>query len=271
MKATIGKISTMSLLGCIAISSVAQTTNDSYTKVYKAQVPLTGNISTINNTSQVIEGITYYDGLGRPIQVVAKRSSPGGKDVVTISAYDRYGKNTVNYLPYASTESDGNFKQHGDSLQQVFYETMFDRTDASQAFSTQVFEHSELSRPIDQSAPGDAWKLGSHHTVRRQYSANTDADSVYHFYYDETTGVSVIPGANAYYQNNTLICNKTIDEEKHDVLEFVDREGRTVCKKVNAAHGVYAYTFYVYDKIGNLVTVIPPEGIRSIRQILNAQ
>ena len=51
--------------------------------------------------AQKIESITYYDGLGRPEQSIVKNAGGNGEDVVTPVVYDAFGRQTLEYLPYA--------------------------------------------------------------------------------------------------------------------------------------------------------------------------
>lgn len=256
--------------GCLlATSAVAQTTNS--VKVYKAQVPNTTDLSTVNNKSQVSEAAAYYDGLGREMQSVARQQSPAGSDVVIYTTYDRYGKKTVTNLPYVSTETNGTLKSNAATIQASFYQGLFGPTDGAAARSVQVLEHSELARVREQGAPGAAWQIGTPNTLKKDYIMNA-AEEVLMFNYNATSGeVSVTPGEAMYFPVNTLACSKTVDEQQNDMFQFVDKEGRTVCKKVKAATGVYASTYYIYDPSGNLVVVIPPEGVKSITELLNQQ
>jgi hypothetical protein len=237
----------------------AQTTDNNYVKTYHAQVALTGDVSTVNDKSKVVEGVTYYDGHGRPIQTVAKQSSPNGSDIVTTSTYDAYGKNTVNYLPFPSTESVGSYKINAISDQRDFYSNMFP-SDGNFAITTQVLEHSELGRTTEQSAPGSSWAIGSGRTIKKDYLTNDD-DDVLLFTIDSNGDLS---SSVSYRDANSLVCTKTTDEEHNDMFEYTDKEGRSVCKKVKAPGGLYASTYYVYDNIGNLAFVLPPEAVRKL-------
>jgi hypothetical protein len=50
----------------------------------------------------------------------------------------------------------------------------------------------------------------------------------------------------------------------------VDKLGHTVCKKVQSGTTgglpVYVSTYYVYNDIGNLAVVLPPEAVNTITQ-----
>ncbi len=248
----------------------AQTASDNYVKVYKAQVCLTGDIDTINDKGKISETTVYYDGLGRELQTVARKQSPTGHDVVTFATYDRYSKKTISYLPYVSTQTNGSVKSTPLPDQLAFYQNLFGQSEGAAALSGLVLEHSELGRQLEQGAPGAAWQLGTNHTVKIEYLMNT-SNEIFRFNYSSTTNAISLTPDSSYYQPNTLSCKKTIDEHQNDVLEFVDKEGRTVCKKVKASPGIYASTYYIYDDFGNLVVVIPPEGVKSIIDLLNQQ
>jgi len=91
------------------------------------------------------------------------------------------------------------------------------------------------------------------------------------FTYDPSTGLVNADGnAGLYYQPNELHKTKTIDENKNEVVEYVDKEGHTVCKKVqygsDANGNLYACTYYIYDDFGNLMVVLPPEAVKNLPQ-----
>ncbi len=51
-------------------------------------------------TCQLMQGIQYVDGLGRPIQTIQVMASPFGYDMIQPQAYDSYGREIAKYLPY---------------------------------------------------------------------------------------------------------------------------------------------------------------------------
>ncbi|WP_282037322.1 DUF6443 domain-containing protein, partial [Aquimarina algiphila] len=63
-----------------------------------------------NDVDNTIESVTYYDGLGRPIQQRAIKASPTGKDIVTHMQYDAYGRQDKQYLPFEANNTVGSYK-----------------------------------------------------------------------------------------------------------------------------------------------------------------
>jgi RHS repeat-associated protein len=203
----------------------------------------------------VMQTIQYYDGLGRPIQTVQQKASPQGNDIIQPMVYDAFGREVKKYLPYALTTVPGNgsFRTAALTEQNGFYSAPPDAVTPipNAAFSESVLEPSPLSRVLEQGAPGAPWQVGTGHTIRATYGANA-ANEI-----KKWTTYSGGTGDGGYYPVNSLYVNTTLDENSHTTVEFKDKDGRVVCKKVEKDSG-YTYTYYVYDDWGNLAYVIPP-------------
>jgi len=223
----------------------------------------------------------YFDGLGRPSQVVTLQGSPLGYDLVQPTVYDPFGRENMKYLPYISQEENGDFKEDAVSQQKDFYASGTSTTAAdSDPYAEITFEPSPLNRVLKQGAPGAVWQPNSDvysmadNTVKKRYEFNL-ADEVLLFIYDEgTSSLSVsAESAQKYYQPNQLNANRTYDEKNNEVIEFVDKEGRVVCKKVyvTVENNIkqYAETYYIYDDLGSLIVVLPPEGVAKLKANLN--
>ena len=57
------------------------------------------------NSANPVHSITYFDGLGRPIQQIANAQSNSGKDIVTPIEYDAIGRQVNEYLPFVSSQN----------------------------------------------------------------------------------------------------------------------------------------------------------------------
>jgi hypothetical protein len=256
----------------IAETSIAQTANENYIVVYKALVPINGDLSLINDKTKVNETIQYMDGLGRPIQSVSRQGSSLGYDVVSFWVYDAYGRKTQTYLPYVSGTTSGNSRTSPIPEQSTFFQNLFGSSDGAKAFSIQLVEDSELGRVIKQGATGAAWQPGNSDvyalddkTVKKRYEVNGASEILRFFYNPSTSQVSLATDATRFYDQFQLTVNKTFDEHNNDIAEYVDKEGRTVCKKVKASATEYAFTYYIYDDLGNLVVVLPPEATKTFQ------
>ncbi len=210
----------------------------------------------------------FFDGLGRPLQTVAVESSPAGNDVIQSVAYDAFGRQYITYLPFA-TGAGNNGQYHEDATNPLNWNAYYGSTEDDYAFAQTKFEDSPLNRPIEQGAPGQDWELGGGHTIQSSYETNV-ANQVFRWYVDYTSYLPETVGG-AYYPADELYKNITIDEEGHQVVEFQNKRGRTVLKKVQTAfnpsqtsHIGWTNTYYVYDDYDNLIFVLPPKLVDDI-------
>ncbi|HEY9008473.1 MAG TPA: DUF6443 domain-containing protein [Ohtaekwangia sp.] len=242
------------------------------------------------------ESTTYFDGLGRPVQTVSWQSSPSHKDQVQPIEYDIFGREEKKYLPYTS-ENNGRYKEtstkssgtYTGSPQNTFYTNGSSDhiADDIAPYAETIFESSPLNRIIKQGASGTVWQPdgvntynSSDHTIKKNYESNTDNEVLLWTYTDPSSTYplgQISAGTSAsrvYYTANQLYRNRTKDEHGNEVIEYVDKEGHTILKRVQVVKNAtaindvnYASTYYIYDDLGDLVTVIPPEAVRQITSI----
>jgi len=232
-------------------------------------------VNQLNDPYKVNWVTQYADGLGRPIQTVSRQGSPDQKDIVSIRAYDSYDREVKKYLPYISSNSqDGNYKLNPVPWQGDFNDSYFP---AERYYYKQtIYEDSPLNRVVKQGNEGLAWQpapdANSDHSVKKSYEFNS-TDEVLIIDYDSQTG-NIILNTITYYAENELYLNRTVDEHNAGVIEYVDKEGHIICKKVEYGkdsnlNTLYAETYYIYDDAGNQVVVLPPEAVVAIRSSLS--
>lgn len=236
---------------CSALPNPSQDMNYIITRAYQ-QATSTPLVAPSPEQAQV--QITYFDGLGRPIQQIANQQSATGKDIVTPIEYDAYGRQTKDYLPYVPNAAASlNYKPS--ALTDVLN---FPQYYGQNPYSEKLFEASPLHRVLKQAAPGSDWALNSGHEIKLDYQTNT-ADEVKRF--DVSLTADYVPSitANASYAANVLYKTVTTDENNNPIQEFKDKEGRVVLKR-NFDNSVAHDTYYVYDVYGNLTYVLPPKA-----------
>jgi RHS repeat-associated protein len=256
---------------------IGQTEN--YTKTTAYKVPTTDGITANDGSGAVtpekkIVNITYFDGLGRPIQQVAGRQSNTGKDIITHITYDAFGRQSKDYLPYVSSGGTVNYDSNASANVMSFYGSPtpaitgnpnFEAT--TYPFSEKEFEASPLNRVFKQGAPGTDWALGAGHEIKLDYQTNS-ANEIKHFkatairdptsdLYDIGLVDNGFYAANELYKTITKDENWTSGNNNNTTEEFKNKEGQVVLKKTYN-NGVAHETYYVYDIYGNLTYVIPP-------------
>lgn len=264
---------------------LGQTTTQNYIKNTTYQVPVTdGNQNTVSNNNK-LESVSYFDGLGRPIQSVAQRAGGNGQDIVTINTYDGLGRSPKQYLPISQTANGGNYRTT-DLIGAIntYYsneypeDTLPDGT--INAFSETVYEDSWEQRVLEQGAPGNSWKVNptsdTDHTIKMEYGANTETyqngnnvvigDDVIQFSVDFIDNDNNKPSllidgifpANELHKSIVKDENWTpADGNDRTTATFKNKRGQLLLKRHfenNIAHD----TYYVYDHYGNLTYVLPP-------------
>jgi RHS repeat-associated protein len=240
------------------------------------------DVTSETDATKVSRTTQYIDGLGRLLQTVGWQGSPSMKDIVAPSVYDSIGREQYKFLPYATTATDGAFKTNPFNDQATFYGATYPGqqpayTDEQVYYSKSIFERSGLNRVQKSFAPGNSWagsEGGTEHAIQMQYNVNTVSDSVRIWtiandsltYSGADTGRN-IPSTSTTYSAGQLYKNITIDEKGNFVIEYKDKNGHVVLKKVQIAsspgnaHIGWLCTYYVYDDFGNLRFVIPPKAV----------
>mgnify|MGYP006154363069 CR=1 FL=1 len=272
------------LILLIPVLALGQSIDQNFVKktIFKDTISATNPSPDITSANITI---SYFDGLGRPIQQIAHKQSNTGKDIVSHIEYDQFGRQTRDYLPYVSTGTSLNYLPSAQIDLLNFYSSPnttstgnphFEAT--SNPFSEKQLESSPLNRVFKQAAPGDAWGLpqttgsSEDRSIKFDYQTNQDTDGIKLFRVISSWNPSkelYEPAIvqTSFYTENQLYKTITKDEnwtsgKNNTTEEFKDKEGKVVLKRTynnEEAHD----TYYIYDQFGNLTYVIPPlaEGV----------
>ncbi|MGE6396376.1 DUF6443 domain-containing protein, partial [Chryseobacterium scophthalmum] len=262
------KILTLVYLLMVAVlysQSLTPSENYIYSRTYLEPV------TTAQPGAAQVQGVKYFDGLGRATQSISIKSSPTGKDIVVPSLYDTAtGRKTKDYLPQPVDSQNGAYLPNvGENSVNTYYSV-------PNAYSEVAYEHSPLGRVEKKAAPGVDWQITGSHTQRAEQTTNSagevrkiTATSTW----NPSTQISDVAldavSDNAYttggfYNANILVKTIAWDEENHEIQSFTDPAGKQILiRKINLkANGTSENldTYYVYDDFENLAFVIPPKA-----------
>ena len=242
--------------------------------VYKKGVQQS-NLGLVDGNDK-IESISYFDGLGRPVQSIAIRQGGGisdDSDIISTIVYDQYGRQIKNYLPYAGHLNNGKYVETALEDTDTYFTTKY-ADDLNiltpNPYSEKEFEPSPLNRVKKQAAPGEVWKLGNGNEIEFDYQSNITSEVKLYNVTLSTDYTPTLNGGTADYNASELYKTITKDEnhdgtttKNHTTEEFKDKQGRVLLKRtyadingISTAHD----TYYVYDDYGNLTYVLPPKA-----------
>ncbi|SEK63850.1 DUF6443 domain-containing protein [Parapedobacter koreensis] len=270
---------------------LGQSTNKNYVRMSIPMVPTTTPTALdaiMADYTKVRVNIDYYDGLGRALQSVASKAAPGAVDLVTPIAYDALGRQDKGYMPYPAGTGNA-FRTNAVSAQQTYYSgtAPAGQPTTGKAHTATVYEASPLNRVKEQGFPGEVWQpAGSRtatagRTVATSYLSNntvsftTRATTRMATRYSVTLSTAGVPTltSNSYYGSSQLTVKVTRNENwaggsgtfasrLHTTEEYTDKHGRMVLSRtfnLNGSTEEILSTYYVYDNLGNLCFVLPPE------------
>jgi len=265
-------------IGLHLVTGQTQTENYIQSTAYQVSVQ-TETVADNLPADDKIETITYYDGLGRPIQSIARQNGGQKQDIIIPIVYDEFNRQVKDYLPYARTNStldlDPNLLPiNGEItlLNNQYLNNYASDLDPNtpNPFSQKSLEASPLNRILEQAGPGKDWALTSEHTIKFEYNLNTASDKIplYRVFYP--TGNPEQPDLyyDGFYAPDELYKTITKDENwtatqthlnDHTIEEFIDKQGHVILKRTYNNNIVHD-TQYIYDAYGNLVYVLSPKG-----------
>jgi RHS repeat-associated protein len=267
-------------------------TKISYVRTWEALAPETnGATLTTRDLRDVRQTTQYVDGLGRPLQVVVKGGSfatvnstnvNDAKDLITPLVYDKLGREAQKFLSYPSSVADGNFRYDPFTEQTTFYQSFLSSQNESHYYGQTDFEASPMNRPVNTYAPGVNW-VGSLRGVGTKYWNNTAADDVKKWVVTDVAnsfGTYALSSPATVYPAGELFKTITLDEHLKQVIEFKDKDGLVILKKVqytaaddNGSGSGYTgwyCTYYLYDQLGLLRAVVQPKGVEELMKPANS-
>ncbi|CAH0220122.1 DUF6443 domain-containing protein [Chryseobacterium sp. Bi04] len=217
----------------------------------QAKIYLDYNGATATKSAETVQ---YFDGLGRPKQVVNVKASPLGRDVVTHIEYDGFGRQVKDYLPVPQSQT-----LNGAIVPNPLSNAANTPYGSEKIFSEKVLENSPLNRIQQQIQVGNDW---AGKPVKFDYEANTAADAVKMFTttttWENAATKSELPPSTGIYSESKLYKNTVTDEDGNKTIEFKNGKGQVILvrKLINASGN--ADTYYVYNEYDQLAFVIPP-------------
>ncbi|MDR4890959.1 MULTISPECIES: DUF6443 domain-containing protein [unclassified Chryseobacterium] len=227
-----------------AQAQLTSTENYVYSKTYLSD-PTLANVKSS-------ETVQYFDGLGRPKQIVNVKASPLGKDVVTPIVYDGFGRQVLDYLPVpqGGTLSGGIVANPLANVSSTPYST-------EKIYSEKILEKSPLDRVLGQKQVGNAW---DNKPVQFGYQANVTGEVKKYtatFNYANFESKLLVSGS---YGTGELYKNTVTDEDGNQTIEFKNGQGQIILvrKVINTTES--ADTYYIYNDYNQLAFVIPPKA-----------
>ncbi|MBQ7941761.1 MAG: hypothetical protein IJ328_05065, partial [Muribaculaceae bacterium] len=196
--------------------------------------------------------VTYYDGLGRPIQQVRQAAGGNAFDIHTVTEYDSYGRPYRTWLPVESNGTSGAYSDPSTlkTLAQSFYGDTRPYTETEYARIPEICEEVIHN-------PGAAWHAAGVSAYRYK-GFNLYGNSDYGCArFDVSSDGSLI--LNDEYDSGRLRYEDSIDEDNCSITRFFDRENRMVLER-RCSDGGNLDTYYVHNIMGQLSYVIPPKA-----------
>jgi len=159
------------VLGLVCLSA-GYSQDNSYNFVYTQEVLESGVLTRAAadglQGKDVRRQITYFDGLGRPVQQLTLQKSTNGNDILNVFDYDELGREPKQFLSFTSEHNGGGFLDEALSKQSDFYQRPPYPEIPNDAFpfSETKFEASPLSRVMAKSLPGRQYDINSGVTLR---------------------------------------------------------------------------------------------------------
>jgi RHS repeat-associated protein len=246
-----------------------------YTRVMTPLKPVTDTalVHMQLSAEELMVVTSYSDIYGRPIQTVMRQASPTKKDMVQPTAYDVFDMSPNSYPAYTHTSNtdnnivdNGNYKNYMLKNDSAFYKALYPNENSY--FSKVEYEASPLARVTKALPAGNNWVGANRGTVITQ-RANTLADSV-RLWVIPIGSINDVPTTTTTYIPGSLVVEEVTNEQGLKKITYTNERGEMVLSKVQidntpgTAHIGWLCTYYIYDEMGALRTVLPPKAISTM-------
>ena len=233
-----------------------------FVRVESILVPGITNESQISTLSVSEKNIayTYFDGFGRPVQVIRVQGAPNPTqaDIIQLYEYDPFGRQIKTYLPYANVDPlKGKFRENASLTQDAYYTAPPTGVAGTtlDAFALNTFDNSPLNQILEVAPPrDDTWNAeGKKETSYVKFNAVNEVPRWKDF-------VSNVPARNGFHSANTLSVEEGTDVVGKVSKTYKNFRGQVVMTRVGDATD-WIDTHFIYSPAGLLMIVIQPEGV----------
>ncbi|WP_265131355.1 RHS repeat-associated core domain-containing protein [Chryseobacterium oranimense] len=252
----------ISALFTVGLTHAQVSTSENYIQTRNYLEP----VSTSSPTAKQTESVQYFDGLGRPKQIVNVKASPLGKDIVTHFEYDNFGRQTLDYLPVPQTGT-----LNGAIVPVPLANAINTPYGSEKIYTEKILENSPLDRINQQKQVGNAWN-----TKPIQFEYGTNIESIdgnikkYKASFNYGTFQSSITLLGN-YGDKQLYKNTVVDEDGNKTIEFKNSKGQVLLVKKMISETESTDTYYVYNEYNQLAYIIPPKAaiVADVNTVLN--
>ncbi|MCF6402513.1 DUF6443 domain-containing protein [Chitinophaga filiformis] len=228
--------------------------------ILKPGITETSQINSLTSQRDIRTTTEYIDGLRRVLETVQQNVGLAAQDAVALSQFDKYGRQTIQHLPYlaaTNTTNKGTFRVDINTAQPAFFNTI---TQNNEDFFYQqmLTEPSPVARSGRSINAGKSYG-GNNIGNRQSERTNTAADHVRLWRIGNT--ITDYPVSNIEYDPNTLTVTVTTDNDGFNTYKYFDNDGKVVMTARQGVTPLYTdelRTYFVYDDFDNVRYIIPP-------------
>lgn len=210
--------------------------------------------------------IQYYDGLGRPLEIIQLNASAPSRHLVMLDEYDGIGREVRKWLPYLTGDSN----YISDDIIKSVLPAMYGD---NKPYSLNEYDSSPLNRLSEQYGPGMKWQ-DRLKGIGNEYLVSSSATGMYSCknYKVENYANDTLMLLRSMEEACTDMFNitKTEGEDNEITLYFTNGRGQNILTR-QIVNDIHHDTYYIYDDNGKLRVVLPPIASDSLESIVTQQ
>jgi len=236
--------------------------NFNFTRAWIPVVPMTDSTGFTLATGYSFAGSTvrvkteYQNGWGQPLLALTHRTHPV-HDIATV--YDNRARlSKASFLSYPTSTQNSHFQLTPFTDQRSFYQNLYP-DEGGTSYSLNVQSAVAGIQSTSSYSPGKSF-VGQGRGTTTSSSLNTSSENI-RVWRLNAVGT---PVSNTIYGDNTLSKVTTTGQHNVQSVEYTNRDGQLVCKKVQSDASTWLYTYYVYDDYGKIRYILTPKAITAL-------
>lgn len=226
-----------------------------YTRSWVPRIPMT----TLSGpwVQKTAMSTTYKNGFGASLQSIT-HGGLGQSDIISLNDLTP-SLTKYSYIPYADVSKSTKFRMDGFIDHNNFNSNLYPY-ETGYHFSSSTLQVSNAIRYHHSYSPGRSFVGVSSGSVSYE-TFNDIYEPEEEVYMWNNMGPYGTPEVyNSYSSDQLVVQHGTADKHDPHVMNFYDKEGRLLCKKVDDGTQ-WLTTYYLYDDLGRIIWIVPPKAV----------